>query len=855
MIRNRLHVLPSNTDPIQGLGRSELVDPDVRQSALHPPSKRRVARARRAIALEICAWVALASTSSTAIGAPAAVQRASLAGAIPRPSPTATTARSMRPTNLEIDHVYFDAPGDGAIWALGRTYKASFARTGASYIPNFGPNAPTDYPVTLKLDRATVGDRPIELAREADPKLDGARITYDRGGLVESYDVSLEGLEQEFVLARLPGQGDLVLEISVGTELARTEAQDGFRFSGELGEVRYGRATLIDGAGVRTPISTHLEAGTIRMRVPWAVLERSVLPIVIDPVLVTFQVSTTLTTNSYEDIAYDATNNVYEIVWEQAFSATDHDCYSILQDSTGATVPGSLVAIDFTSDRWSAPSTANNRVAQEFLVAAEVTPLGGSTRIIKGRTRSASGVAMGSQFQISDPAANAYDQFHASVGGDPTTVGPTYYCVTWERVFSAGSDTDIFARIVRTDGTLVGTGVIPVDNSGLTLDENPSISKSCGVTPVGLARDWTIVWQRLAAPGNHDIRGARLDWSGTVVNPSFSIDASGNDDTLPSVSSQVDAGFSSNNYMAVYSRLLCGGCANTAAVIGALMNESTMITSTDLSNLATPLDQEEATGGIQPAIDTDGSTFTVAWVLALLGGPTPDPHVWIANFSASSSGIVWRESNRIDPSLVYPVIPGYGTPKIAACHSAGTASPLFGIAWGDLWDQILGCVYAPPIFGEFCQTTATGTECPCHNQGNGFGCNNSHNTGGARLLASGTPSLQADTLSFTQSWEWNNTSSILLQGTSSNSPVVFGDGVRCVGGTLKRLYTVNANSGGAAYYPPPSAPSVSARSAALGYTIPLGSMTYYQVYYRDANLTFCAGGYNTGTAISVLWIP
>jgi hypothetical protein len=73
----------------------------------------------------------------------------------------------------------------------------------------------------------------------------------------------------------------------------------------------------------------------------------------------------------------------------------------------------------------------------------------------------------------------------------------------------------------------------------------------------------------------------------------------------------------------------------------------------------------------------------------------------------------------------------------------------------------------------------------------------------------------------------------VLQGTlSSSSGLVFGQGVRCVVGTLKRLYVKTA-SGGSITAPLGSDPSVSARSAALGNPISAGQHRYYMVYYRD----------------------
>src|SRR5262249_17219253 len=80
----------------------------------------------------------------------------------------------------------------------------------------------------------------------------------------------------------------------------------------------------------------------------------------------------------------------------------------------------------------------------------------------------------------------------------------------------------------------------------------------------------------------------------------------------------------------------------------------------------------------------------------------------------------------------------------------------------------------------------------CNNSGtSGRGCANSQNSSGAQLAASGTTS--PDTLLMTSSGELPNSFSILLQGNQDlANPVLFGDGLRCVGGSLKRLFQGNA---------------------------------------------------------------
>jgi len=143
--------------------------------------------------------------------------------------------------------------------------------------------------------------------------------------------------------------------------------------------------------------------------------------------------------------------------------------------------------------------------------------------------------------------------------------------------------------------------------------------------------------------------------------------------------------------------------------------------------------------------------------------------------------------------------------------------------------------------------------CPCGNTGSvGHGCQNSIGTGGALLASSGQASLSFDTLHLSSSGELSSALSVVLQGDAFVPPTNFGDGLRCAGGHLKRLYALNA-SGGAISVPGAVDPSISARSAALGDPIPAGTLRVYQTYYRDPNLAFCAGGFNASNAIEVSW--
>ena len=148
------------------------------------------------------------------------------------------------------------------------------------------------------------------------------------------------------------------------------------------------------------------------------------------------------------------------------------------------------------------------------------------------------------------------------------------------------------------------------------------------------------------------------------------------------------------------------------------------------------------------------------------------------------------------------------------------------------------------------------TPCPCGNNGViGHGCENSASTGGSLLTAAG--GVSPDTVVLTAAGELPSSLSIFLQGAANLSAgQSFGDGVRCAGGLLKRLYTKHA-AAGVVSAPGVGDPSITTRSAALGDTIAPGSSRYYQVYYRDPVLSFCPNppgdAFNVSNAVQVNW--
>ncbi len=159
----------------------------------------------------------------------------------------------------------------------------------------------------------------------------------------------------------------------------------------------------------------------------------------------------------------------------------------------------------------------------------------------------------------------------------------------------------------------------------------------------------------------------------------------------------------------------------------------------------------------------------------------------------------------------------------------------------------------PYCFGDGSLATA----CPCGNSGvAGRGCANSQGGSvGAWITSSG--SVNPDSVVLSASGMLPTASAIYLQGDASNAAgIVFGDGVRCVSGSLKRL-AIKPSVAGASQYPVGADLPISQRSAQLGDAFGPGATRYYATYYRDSNAAFCptpiGNGWNITNGLALSW--
>lgn len=257
----------------------------------------------------------------------------------------------------------------------------------------------------------------------------------------------------------------------------------------------------------------------------------------------------------------------------------------------------------------------------------------------------------------------------------------------------------------------------------------------------------------------------------------------------------------------------------------------------------------------EPSISSNGR-FVCFWSLAfnLVPNDSNGASIFLRDLQSSTTEMVDRSSSGAIENG-YPgtlsAISGEGR-FIAFSSNATNLSP---DDTGELFDAFVRDRAAS--LATFCFGDGTGAPCPCGNDGApGHGCQNSAATGGAILGFAGAASLSEDTLVLTSAGELPSALSIFLQGSVPISPASYGDGLRCVGGALKRLYVKSA-AGGVVSAPQGGDPSISSRSAALGNVIPPGASRFYQTYYRDPSGSFCpnppGNTWNVSSGIEAVW--
>jgi hypothetical protein len=147
-----------------------------------------------------------------------------------------------------------------------------------------------------------------------------------------------------------------------------------------------------------------------------------------------------------------------------------------------------------------------------------------------------------------------------------------------------------------------------------------------------------------------------------------------------------------------------------------------------------------------------------------------------------------------------------------------------------------------PVGTGFCFGTSG---CPCGNNGStGEGCASSLGVGG-QLVAIGHPSITSDSIVLHGS-QMPDSSVLYFQGTTmTNAP--FGDGLRCVAGSVIRL-GIEHNVGGISLYPETANAPVSVRGM-----IGAPGTREYQAWYRNAAAFCTSSSFNLSNGWEIVW--
>ena len=148
-----------------------------------------------------------------------------------------------------------------------------------------------------------------------------------------------------------------------------------------------------------------------------------------------------------------------------------------------------------------------------------------------------------------------------------------------------------------------------------------------------------------------------------------------------------------------------------------------------------------------------------------------------------------------------------------------------------------------------------GTPCPCVNDNGGSvpgsGCANGVFASGAQLTGSGVASVSSDTLVLRTTHLEPGNSGLYFQADNDLSPgIVWGNGLRCAGGNLRRLEVRFADANGTSS----TAVNISTKAG----NVTAGSTKYYQCFYRTTINPPCGLGvndFNTSNGYAIQWRP
>jgi hypothetical protein len=397
----------------------------------------------------------------------------------------------------------------------------------------------------------------------------------------------------------------------------------------------------------------------------------------------------------------------------------------------------------------------------------------------------------------------------------------------------------VHARLVLTNGTLLGASTILIDNTTGEDDDVPSISKTNGLPPFS-TQNRNIVWQHDNGTDD-DVFAARIRWDGTITNAAFPLATTSENERNPAASEPLDDTGNPRYWLAAYS---LGSDLRLRVMNGAGIVATNDIQSSPLGSLG------------QPTVTTDGRKFPFAYTSTFGLFPNIDVDIAAGTLNYIAGELSFAETTVIASSSTLDET----RPEIASTHGATLTNPWRNYVVYDVYNgadyDVFAAVYNTPANADdYLYCNGVPQLCPCANGNNGSngiaGCANSVNQAGARLEVRGLWSVTQDTTALVCQGMPSTATCLFFQGTGVNqNGTPFGDGLRCAVGTIVRLGTKTSSAGSASYgYPLDTLVSV------RGLVPAAGGWRYYQCWYRNSAAFCSASTFNLSNAAALLWAP
>ncbi|MEW6685951.1 MAG: T9SS type A sorting domain-containing protein, partial [Candidatus Edwardsbacteria bacterium] len=287
-------------------------------------------------------------------------------------------------------------------------------------------------------------------------------------------------------------------------------------------------------------------------------------------------ISTAADDQYFPSVAFDGIN--YLVVWDDYRSGSSSDIYGARVSQSVTVLDTSGIAISLAADDQYSPSVAFDGI--NYLVVWDDYRSGFSYDIYGARVNQSGTVLDSSGIAIS---LAADWQYFPSVAFDGTN-----YLVVWQDY--RGTSSDIYGARVNQSGTVL-------DTSGIAISTAADYQRFPSVAFDGT--NYLVVWGDYRG-SSYDIYGARVNQSGTVLDPSgIAISLAASDQWSPSVA------FDGTNYLVVWGDYRSG---TSYDIYGARVNQSGTVL--DTSGIAISLAADEQ---YYPSVAFDGTNYLVVW--------------------------------------------------------------------------------------------------------------------------------------------------------------------------------------------------------------------------------------------------